>query len=131
MKHRIFQQQGNIALVMVVVLMTTALLLLKALHFYQENARNEFLKEKNMLKHLIKQSQRCHGGFNNLGLCKHLAAKNGNAREHQSTHGKAALNIIKVLNLFSLVKENIGGNMMLRFIAGFLLFQVHRKCEAK
>ncbi|MEQ4623782.1 MULTISPECIES: DUF2509 family protein [Providencia] len=46
MKHRIFQQQGNIALVMVVVLMTTALLLLKALHFYQENARNEFLKEK-------------------------------------------------------------------------------------
>lgn len=40
------EQQGNIALVMVVVLMTTALLLLKTLHVYQENALNEFFKEK-------------------------------------------------------------------------------------
>lgn len=46
MRNPIFQQEGNIALVMVIVLMTTALLLLKGLHVYQENARNEFFKEK-------------------------------------------------------------------------------------
>ncbi|EKT60126.1 YgdB family protein [Providencia sneebia] len=39
-------QKGNIALIMVVILMTMALLLLKALHFYQESARDEFFREK-------------------------------------------------------------------------------------
>lgn len=43
-------QRGNIALVMVITLMTVALLLLKALHFYQENARDEFFREKKYIQ---------------------------------------------------------------------------------
>ncbi|EKT58206.1 YgdB family protein [Providencia burhodogranariea] len=43
-------QRGNIALVMVIVLMTVALFLLKALHFYQENARDEFFREKKYIE---------------------------------------------------------------------------------
>lgn len=44
------KQRGNIALVMVMVLMTVALILLKSLHFYQENASDEFFREKKYLE---------------------------------------------------------------------------------
>lgn len=43
-------QKGNIALVMVIILMTMALLLLKALHFYQNSARDEYLREKKYIE---------------------------------------------------------------------------------
>lgn len=41
-------QTGSIALVMVMILMTMGLLLLKALHIYQENARDEFFVKRNI-----------------------------------------------------------------------------------
>ncbi|WP_280117357.1 DUF2509 family protein [Providencia vermicola] len=43
-------QTGSIALVMVMILMTMGLLLLKALHIYQENARDEFFREKKYIE---------------------------------------------------------------------------------
>lgn len=39
------QQAGNITLIMVAVLMTLGLLLLKALHYYQERGRDELRRE--------------------------------------------------------------------------------------
>lgn len=55
--RRVREQRGNIALVMVIVLMTMGLLLLKTLHFYQDNARDEFFRE-NYIEALTKQNQR-------------------------------------------------------------------------
>lgn len=43
-------QKGNVALIMVVVLMTMGLLLLKALHYYQERARDELYNETKYLE---------------------------------------------------------------------------------
>ncbi|WP_318564615.1 YgdB family protein [Providencia stuartii] len=48
--RRVGEQRGNIALVMVIVLMTMGLLLLKTLHFYQDNARDEFFREKSYIE---------------------------------------------------------------------------------
>ncbi|SQH14421.1 DUF2509 family protein [Providencia heimbachae] len=45
MMKKIGYQKGNVALIMVVVLMTMGLLLLKAIHYYQERARDELLRE--------------------------------------------------------------------------------------
>ena len=45
-----YVQKGNVALIMVVVLMTIGLLLLKALHYYQERARDELYNETKYLE---------------------------------------------------------------------------------
>ncbi|WP_323084113.1 DUF2509 family protein, partial [Providencia alcalifaciens] len=39
-------QQGNIALIMVMVLMSVGLILLKALHYYQARASHELIREE-------------------------------------------------------------------------------------
>lgn len=46
-------EQGNIALVMVMVLMSIGLILLKALHYYQTRASYELSREENIINRLI------------------------------------------------------------------------------
>ncbi len=84
------QQNGSVALVMVVVLMTMGLILIKSLHFYQERAFEEWRKEVRYFSGFNRAESALAWGLHYCGISIHVTIKLGFASKIQTGNGKVA-----------------------------------------